>query len=158
MEKTIKLSPPWYTYYHELEALFEKDPDVMLRYDEDAQIIKLYVATLQKASALSVLLKPEKVFGNVTVKVEVIPPNIEDKSISDKFSMAFDGNPALDYVTEVESPMGVHRFAVFQNKVVQFYNDQLDDPYGNKSTLYQDIAADVFADGLGIHFCTRDRD
>jgi hypothetical protein len=43
---------------------------------------------------------------------------------------------------------------VFEKKVVQFFNDQLDDINGNKSTLYQDIAKDVFEKHEGVYFCT----
>jgi len=45
-------------------------------------------------------------------------------------------------------------YVVFRNEVVQFFNDEMGDPNGLKSTLYQDIAKDVFADKDGIFFCT----
>mgnify|MGYP006958177364 CR=1 FL=1 len=43
---------------------------------------------------------------------------------------------------------------MFENKVVQFYNDQMDDINGNKSTLFQDIAGDVFGYDHGVFYCT----
>lgn len=45
-------------------------------------------------------------------------------------------------------------FIVFQNKVVQYWNDDLGDINGNCSTLYQTVAKDVFGDVEGIFFCT----
>lgn len=50
-------------------------------------------------------------------------------------------------------------YVVFKNCVVQFFNDNLNDPHGIVSTLYQDIAAEIFADmpfpqDGGICFCT----
>ena len=44
-------------------------------------------------------------------------------------------------------------FAVFAKEVVQYYNDDLTDINGLKSTLYEDIARDVF-DIDGINYCT----
>ena len=156
--KNVRLSPPWQTYYNELVVLFGQDNDIVIRYNEEEQVIKLYVSKEAKARALEAILEPEKVFGNVVVKTVVVMPNIEDKTIAEKFDIAFENNPALSHVQIVEGPMGVHNFAVFTKKVVQFYNDQLNDPHGLKSILYQDIAADVFKDGLGMNYCTSDTD
>ena len=43
---------------------------------------------------------------------------------------------------------------VFAKEVVQYWNDSLSDPYGKVSTLYQDIAKDIFEDTDGVMFCT----
>lgn len=47
-------------------------------------------------------------------------------------------------------------YVVFKNCVVQFFNDNLNDIYGNISTLYQDIAREIFADAEweGVFYCT----
>jgi hypothetical protein len=37
------LSAPWITMYHEIEALFKKDPDIKVVYDEENVVVKLYV-------------------------------------------------------------------------------------------------------------------
>ena len=37
-------------------------------------------------------------------------------------------------------------YVVFKNCVVQFFNDNLNDCHGIVSTLYQDIASEVFGD------------
>jgi len=80
MGNTAKLSPPWVTYYRELEELFSKDPEVTVKFDEDKLQIKLLVANTDKAYALSMLLNPSKEFGNVTVTIDVIPSNDGEKS------------------------------------------------------------------------------
>jgi len=45
---------------------------------------------------------------------------------------------------------------VFKNCVVQFFNDNLNDAHGVISTLYQNIAAEIFEDANlpGVHYCT----
>jgi len=157
-DKTTKLSPPWQTYMHELEAMFGEDPDISIRFDENGMIIKLFVNNQAKCDALDKILRKEQAFGNVKLKIEVVPPNADDIDILDTFNAAFLGNPALKYTVPIECPLGIFRYAVFQNKVVQFFNDQLDDLNGNKSMLFQEIARDIFADGLDVNYCTDTKD
>ena len=45
-------------------------------------------------------------------------------------------------------------YVVFVNEVVQYFNDDLGDVYGQCSTLYQEIAKDVFGETEGVFFCT----
>ena len=74
---------------------------------------------------------------------------------ADLFKAAFEGNPALSYIHTVEGPFAFNAtYIVFKNKVVQFFNDSLDDVNGMKSTLYQEIAKEIFGDNVGIYFCT----
>ena len=154
MSENVKLSSPWQTYVNELKAMFGEDPDITIRFNDDEKIVSLYVAKPPKAEALEKLLKHEVTFGNVTLSVNVIPPNENEIDILDTFEDAFSGNPALSFVIPIESPLGSHRFVVFENKVVQFFNDQLDDMNGNKSTLYQDIARNIFDEKLAVNYCT----
>lgn len=150
----LKLSSPWVTLYHEVDALFGSDPDVTVKYDETAEgkYIKLYVEGQTKADAIAAIIPDKKEFGNVTVNLVVVPSN-EGRQI-DKFRCAFEGNPAVSYVRTVQSPyVPPVDFVVFRNKVVQFYNDEICDINGNKTTLYQDIAKDIF-DDAGVFFCT----
>ena len=156
--KKIKLSPPWITYVHELEKMFENDPDVSIRYNDEDKIVSIYATSCDKSAALTRILKDEVTFGKITLKIEVIEPNKNENDILDVFNDAFVGNPALEYAVPIESPFGTCRYAVFKNEVVQFYNDQIDDIHGNKSTLYQDIARDIFKDDLAINYCTETND
>ena len=149
----MKLSSPWITYVHEIQKMFERDSEVRVMYDDESKEVKLFVDSAQKAEALEKILRHEKTFGNVVLKIAVVPSN-KEKDILDVFNDAFFGNAALSYTIPIESPLGIHRFVVFDGKVVQFYNDQLDDLNGNKSTLYQEIAKDIFEDKLAVNFCT----
>ena len=156
--KELNLSSPWVTYLNELKAMFGEDQDIAIRYNEEEKEVLIYVANGSKAEALDKILIHEKEFGNVTLKINVIPPNNNEADILTVFNDAFLGNPAMEYTVPIESPLGTHRFVVFKNKVVQFYNDQLDDLHGNKSTLYQEIAKDIFVDGLAVNYCTNPTD
>lgn len=151
--ENMKLSAPWITFVHEIEALFEKDYDVNVKYDSSENILKLYVEDSRKADALTKLLPEKKEFGNIILGIEVIPANNE-ATIADLFTDAFFGNPAVEFVQTSETPFGEVNYIVFKNKVVQFFNDQLDDLNGNKSTLYENIARDVFGDKHAVFYCT----
>lgn len=154
MNKELKLSSPWMTYYHELEELFKEDPAVKMSLDEDEMIIKMYVEGDEKADALMQLLPAEKKFGNVTVYVQIIPANKLKNSKVSLFQKAFEGNPIVTDIQTFVLFNNPTTYVVFKNKVVQFFNDNLADINGNKSTLYQDIAEEIFDDHEGIFFCT----
>ena len=155
MGKEIKLSPPWVTYYRELEELFSQDPEVTVKFDEDKLQIKLLVANTDKAYALSMLLNPSKEFGNVTVTIDVIPSNDGEKSSFELMQMAFKGNPVCSQIKAMTDFTGNEiNYVAFKSEVAQFYNDDLSDLNGNKSMLYKNIAEDVFKEHEGIFFCT----
>ena len=153
MEK-LNLSSPWNTFVHELEALFGEDDDIQVIYDDEEKIVKLYVNNSRKADALTQLLPVEKKFGNVALKISVIPANVQNEDRLSLLAKAFEGNPVVADIQTVDTLIGTFNFVIFKKEVVQFFNDQLDDIHGNKSTLYQEIAKDVFEDMLDVHFCT----
>ena len=66
----LKMVSPWIDFYHKTQAMFEQDKTVTVMFDEDEMTLKLYVKHQEKAEAISKLLPNEKVFGNVTLKIE----------------------------------------------------------------------------------------
>ena len=154
----MKLAPPWITFYNEVQAMFGEDPEIKVVLDDadtDEMIIKLYVDNQVKADALEQILPIEKKFGNISVYFEVLPSNKAITKIQ-LFQKAFENNPAFKFTYSAPHMGGNFpgNYVVFENKVVQFFNDELTDIHGNKSTLYQEIAKDIFEDHDGIYFCT----
>lgn len=148
------LVSPWVNFYREVEALFEHDPDISITYNEDENHIRLYVNDNEKAEALTKILPNSRTFGNVTVKLSVLFSNQQSISL-DLFQKAFRNNPAFSYATTIERIVGGEQgYVVFKNEVVQYFNDDIHDINGFRSTLYQDLASDVFGDIFGISFCT----
>ena len=152
--KDMKLSPPWITYYHELKALFAEDPEVKAIFDQEDCIIRVFVNNEAKADAIARILPEEKGFGNVTVKIAVVPSNKPGDRYVDDIKTAFDRNTALVGIETVTSPLGSFTYVVWSREVVQFFDDNLADLHGIKSTLYEQIARDVLRDGLGVSHCT----
>ena len=153
MNENIKLSAPWVQFFREIEALFERDPEIKVIYKDDEVAIKLYVENHDKAEALEQLLPSEKIFGDVIVKICVIPSNDHLRTELDLLEVAFKGNPVFEYAEAVETPYGTFNYAIFKKEVIQYFNDNIGDINGKKSTLSEDIARDVF-ETTNVHYCT----
>ena len=161
----LKLSPPWVTYINKLQALFDGDPQIAFNIDYDGTDPKVVIAINNgdKAAALLKVLPSEVKFGNITLKIEIDGPIANRAFASNKelFETLFDRNPAFAYCvapTQEGYWYVDFTYVVFKNCVVQFFNDNLNDPHGVISTLYQEIANEIFADAPSIRgtvaYCT----
>ena len=153
MENT-KLYAPWVIYFNQIEALFEKDPDVDVSFLNDKHEITIAVQGANKADAIKKLLPSEKIFGNVTVKINVIPVEEDD---TDRFTLikrAFAGNEAVTDIIEANVFGNDMRYVLFKKEVVQYDSDDISDFHGVCSTLYQDLAKEIIGEDEGIYFCT----
>jgi len=155
----MKMIAPWIDYYREVEALFKNDPSVRVLYDDEHKELCLYVDDSDKAYALTEVMPTDKVFGNVKLNINIIPANSLSKSVrikvEDYFNHIFKGNPIL---TDIQCVYGIFSnpiiYVVFRKEVVQYFNDDLGDINGLRSTLWEDIARDVFTEIDSVYFCT----
>ena len=155
----LKIAPPWVQYVNALTAMFEKDPEVRVEYNNDEHQVKLYVENVRKAEALEKLLPAEKEFGGVTLRISVIPANL-DNSLVALYKEAFMNNRAVVEITTINEPFMSNpvTYVSFKKEVVQYHNDDLSDSNGNRNTLYQEIAKELFEGHReGIFFCTSNR-
>ena len=157
---SMKLVSPWINFYREVEALFKADDGVRVLYDDEKSELNLYVEDSEKAIAMADLMPTHKDFGNVDLSINIIPANTlcgrnVGSTTEEKFKKIFDGNPIL---TDIQSVYGVFTnpitYVVFRKEVVQYFNDNLGDINGLRSTLWQEIAKDVFTEASGVYFCT----
>ena len=153
----LGISSPWVVYYRKIEAFFKYDSDVHVVYDNDTRSLKLYVDNVKKASVLSNILPVKKRFGKIDLKIAVIPANIneflneEDCNTLD----AFKNNEAVSFIRRINGIFADELvYIVFKKEVVQYFTDDLSDYYGIHSTLYEDLARDIFTDIPGIYFST----
>lgn len=147
----LKISPPWVTYINKVVALFDGDHQIACNtnYSAPNPSIVLAVSNPNKAAAITKLLPDTVDFGNITLEISVDGTkgmsNLAFGTAKELFETAFSGNPAFAYVVVPEGPYYVpFTYVVFKNCVVQFFNDNLNDPRGIISTLYQDIAQELF--------------
>lgn len=155
----IKLSPPWSIFYDEVSAMFRPDPEVRVVMDENNMVMHVLVNNPIKSAAIAAVLPTERIYGNVTLKVDVPPPDgvtevPEFKDGVELYQAIFDGNPRLSYIQPKTSIFDTSFYVVFKNEVVQYFNDNISDINSMCSTLSEDIARDIFGGDVLPNFCT----
>ena len=163
MSANLNLSPPWISYVHKIESLFNGDEDVIIQYDNEEVALKLFVNDEVKAEAISKLLPMQKEFGNVILTITVYPPNEYVKPRAAYFGEACEGNPNVADILTIEDVPGMIisnpiTYIIFKKEVVQYFDDNLHDAHGNRTTLNEDIARDIFGESVGVFFCTDNKD
>ena len=146
----LKILPPWTLVIRQVEALFDGDPQIACNdnFSGANPSIVLACNNGDKVAALQQILPEEITFGNVKLKITIdgTPANRTFRSKVELFDTAFKGNPAYAYsvcpAEEGYQWIGT-TYVVFNNCVVQFAADNLNDCHGVISTLYQDIAEEV---------------
>ena len=162
-EPRLKILSPWAITIKKFEALFDGDPQIACNVDYSGSAPSIVFACNNgdKVAALQRILPEQVAFGGIVLKVAVdgTPSNRAFVSKKELFEVAFSGNPAFAYaVAPVEE--GATWFdmvyVVFNNCVVQFFADNLNDCHGVISTLYQDIAAELLTGegAQGVYFNT----
>lgn len=161
-----KISPPWWTLYKKLSAFFAEDSLVKIQpvLDDNNANKTIYIDTpdSEKAIALANILKPVYNMGCITIKIIVRVTNGKNKTIVNKerndsfynnYLKALSTTPAVTDIKLVEDMFGTKYTVVeFKKKVVQFFNDDLTDFYGNWNGLYTDIANDIFSYNATIKY------
>ena len=171
----INLISPWDEYYSKMVAFFKDDPDVTVLYDDkddNARYINVLVDNPEKARALYILLESEKQFGDITLYISVITANVipqevvrnldgwkDEENYYRLYDFALLGNMNLSTIREVKGVMGFNAiYVVFKKKIIQYYNDNIGDFNGMKSTLAENIARDIFVPHDGVFFNTDIKD
>ena len=146
----LDIASPWVTYAERLNAFFKNDSDVRVELvnNDGNYKVNIYVENAVKAEALTKILVPEVDFGLVTLYINVIPAN-DETSQENLFRQALAGNEAVAAIETVNVIGGGQAsYILFKPHVVQYF-------HGITSTLYQDIAKEIFnLDAPGIFFCT----
>ena len=159
----LKILPPWTIAIRKFEALFDGDPLIACNCNFGAGEPSIVFACNNgdKVAALQQILPEEISFGNVKLKVAVdgTPSNRAFKSKVELFDTAFSGNPAYAY-SVCPAEEGYQwisaTYVVFNNCVVQFAADNLNDCHGVISTLYETIADELLTGPAtqGVYFNT----
>ena len=151
----VKLSPPWYEYVNKIKALFDADEDIIVSFNEAAVELILRVDNTDKFEALSHLLPAEKDFGGQKLKITMVPANDAAKDNRQYLKDLFKGNPNVTRIEDVTGPItNSMTFIEFERDVIQYYNDNVADLHGNRTTVLEEIAREVFTDRDGVFFCT----
>ncbi len=162
----LKLQSPWVLFYKEVFAFFAKDPQIKVLFNDEEPELKIQVkGNDEKAACLARFFPTQKAFGNVILNCSVVGDDgqpVPDVNLDNKTAIMkmFEGNDAVSFIKDVPTPFQYSiLYIVFAKEVVQYYSDDMYDLYGCTSTLYEDIARDIFQNAMDISsdfcsFCT----
>jgi len=165
-DNNMRLSPPWWTLYRKILETIGKDPFVYVKemYQEgENYYIDILVMGCSKARALAAILKPIYNMGNLNVYVRVFcifgekidgelcvdadPVNVVIKTVKTALKSNKYYKGVIDTRSKLPPPVAKiigQVVLVIKKEVVQFWNDDLSDFYGN----FNAVAAFVFNDVL----------
>ena len=149
----VKISPPWTTYYRELVELFKKDKEIFIEFDKNKNEIEITTTKYEKSLALKKVLPCEKDFGGVKLKINVVYKEPKMDAINAFKELAIN-NPIFKYTYVFPTSANPIAYVVFAKEVVQYWNDDMSDPHGITSTLYENLAREVFSENPVIIFST----
>lgn len=149
---------PWYSYFDKLGKIFSGDKGIRIRQSANGSDIDFYFDDVDKMNAMSRILGPRAVFGNFVVSHHYHAPNTTvEPATQDDYRILFEGNSNVSRIVKSGNPVvGERTYVVFNPDVVQWYDDNLMDISGNRTTVMEDIAREVFesATRYGASFCT----
>ena len=151
----VKLSAPWHIFAEKMKKLFEGDKDITVTYtDDNIHMINVLVDSQDKYEALVKLLPTMKEFGNVKVLIDVVPSN-KTKTRRELFETLLKDNPVFSCIFTTKTPDDTEiDYVMFKPKIASYYADNLQNPWGYNSELYENIAREVFEDTEGVMFTT----
>lgn len=159
----LELQSPWQTYYNKVRSLLGNDTDLTIGALEKGEnreyFFRVDSTNTEKIEALSKVFKTVIPMGNITLKIYfgVIDSDAIDSNIkpsAEDFKIAFTDNPLVEDYHEFDAFGGHYVYIEFKKKVIQFYNDDITDFYGNFNGLAEDIAREVTNNVAGIFYCT----
>lgn len=153
---------PWYTLWMKIYFTLSQDEEVSVsglnKEDDNKYNIVITAKQMHTAYALSQVIKPVFTFGNVKVEVilkhqniGVLPSTKEDEQFTDEeigllICAAFRNNKLFKGVVLIpkkEKSLFAGKVVIlFAKEVIQFYNDDVTDIFGN----FNELAVYVFAD------------
>ena len=162
---SLRIQSPWVLFYKKVYTLFAKDPQVKVLFNVEEPELKIQVkGNDEKAACIARFFPKAMNFGNVVLACSVVGDNgqpVPDVNLDDHTAITkvFEGNGALSFIKDVKTPFGYSIiYVVFVKEVVQYYSDNMFDLYGATSTIYEDLARDVFEQPLQnedfCSFCT----
>ena len=155
------LSAPEYTLQKKVNAMFGKDPDIVvtnLTGSGKSCKFDVNVKNVKKAAAIKAILKSPVSYGNTLITINVNGPDgktVEQSNLDAATTLnnAFSGNPIFQ---SVQTASFYSLYCVFSKPVIQFFNDDLSTYNGYYSAITSDVARNILAttvSGTDINYC-----
>lgn len=164
MKEKVGLSPPWYTLHHKITHSIGADPTVHvlpLREEGSKCYIDVVCTDYEEAYPMASILRPQYDMGNITVFVQVLDRSGNPikpewptgcKPVDCLYMVvtkALKNNPLFVGAVKPEFPPGIPPpphgdvVAIIKKVVIQFWNDDLSDYYGNFNGVAQNVFKEV---------------
>ncbi|MCT4603937.1 MAG: hypothetical protein N4A59_13685 [Marinifilum sp.] len=161
--RTIKLSAPWYTLQRKIAFTIGQSAEIMVsQLDTKNYQVIVTAAYENTAKALASTLQLKHEIGNITVNILVkdingnswVPNEKENTTnyLKDYLKAALVNNPLVFSVQEFKSAAAI----CCTPNVVQFYNDDVSNPYSFTSMLAADAFREVFRNEIEIYTIGRE--
>lgn len=159
MNTGLGLQSPWVTLYNKIYFMFNNDEDLDISnlIESDGNYSMTIASNnTTKLKAIEKILKHEFPMGNITFKINFVYGENESDNITiSDIKNAFNGNTVISTIKTAMTPAQDElTFVLFNREVVQFYNDDISDFYGNYNGLAEDIAREIFNTQFDINYCT----
>ena len=133
--------------------MFGRDPEVHVKdlaeIGECRYSYMILISDKEKAKAIKAILPQNVKMGNIEIDLAILGPDEDDidpldKSDSEIYEKAFSENPIFEKTAVRSFGPFETSYCIFKKEVIQFWNDDLYDYYGNYSRLASDIARELF--------------
>lgn len=160
----VSLSPPWVTLQRKFANTFGCDPVVNVGDLSDTSqrivVLPITVDDEKKGRALRTIIRPSFPMGNILVTTEVKNSKgkcweaivIENgKQLQGVITDAMAGNPLFVEAKLGPRPPFTHVGFIVTKTVVQFWNDDLSDFYGNFNDVTANVVSDLIIKAFANH-------
>lgn len=158
--KALTLSSPWVSYHNMVAAFFKGDSEIVVGDVNKAKdgVYKFVIKSdnKDKIAALNKILIKDITMGNVTLQIRPQSRRVSDGKVTLKdFEVAFTGNKYYKNIQTIAKGLFPEMsYIMMSAEPVQFYNDQLDDYYGNKTMVVRDIMDIICVKLDNVYFST----
>ena len=145
-ETKVGLESPWCRFYKILYNLFEKDDSVEITMEEGSPVkINIGCSNACKLEAIKKVVGSSRSFGNVKVDIIYLLADSDDEPIAlEEFVEAFKDTGYLVDAKTAETPTGDKvSFPIMAKDVIQFYDDNISDYYGNATIVVADAVKEI---------------
>lgn len=159
-KNVVKLSSPVEMVHHRLAAFFKGDKDIIVgEIDYDSYVLDVTVTNAEKYAALSRIMETHFDFGNLHLDIDLIYERSKEEEADplEDLETVLEGNPLFKKMEYIKSMGAEFNFCIFNKEVVQYFDDILSDPHGQRSTLAQDMAPEIF-NVKNVMYCTDSED
>lgn len=161
-----KISAPWITYAHKVNAVLSADPDITVDIG-DADVsggfltIEIISTDYIKYLALQEILNQPEPISGVRIDLRFTYTGTDrDRRIS-MLKAALSGNRYFNSVLQTSDPRDEtvkYTFALFNNEIVQYFNDDISDYYGCDNMVPEDLFREILKDDPEIRLCQVHKD